>query len=269
MILSEDIKAQADNYLDNNMSEIERNAFEQELKGNKLLQEYLAINKEMAKQYSDSDWQFLEQPNTSDVNVLEDYLKSDDINKLKEAIKMASTSYHQNKVKKKPSKSVGYSFLAIAASIVLLIGLYFAGSNDNIYEDYNSWNELPSLIERGDALDSNLEQAENAFVKKNFNLANTLYLQYLKESTNESNVTVYLYLGITELELKQKEKALAYFDNVITSNSIDFSKGYWYKALVYLKFEEHENAKKQLRIITQEQSNYNYKEAKKLLKKLN
>lgn len=269
MILSENLKALADNYLDNNMSEIESNAFEQELNKNKLLQEYLAINKEMAKQYSDNDWQFLEQPDSKDVDALKDYLKGDDANKLKEAIKIASTSYHQIKVKKKPSKRVLYSFLAIAASIVLLVGFYFSVRNDNIYEDYNSWNELPSLIERGETLDSNLEQAENAFVNKNFNLANTLYLQYLKETTKDSNVTIYLYLGITELELKQKEKALTYFDNVINSNSLDFSKGYWYKALVYLKFEEYEKFKKELQIIAQEQSNYNYKEAKKLLKKLN
>jgi len=52
------------------------------------------------------------------------------------------------------------------------------------------------------------------------------------------------------------------------SNLMDASKGLWYKALVFLKIDDKIEAEKALNQIVENETNYNFNEAKALLKKL-
>ena len=267
MSLPEELLKQANNYLENTLSDEERSDFELELAQNKELQEYLSISKEMDKQYSDTDWQFLESTNTKEVDALEDYLKSDETKALRSAINNASITFKKNEKKPKTFNLKKYSFLAVAALVILFLGLNFFGSNNNLYQDYNSWEELPSLINRGEVQENILQNAEAAFLNKEYSKANNLYKQYI-DTTKEFNVTAYLYLGITDLELNNEAQALSSFNKIIESNSLDASKGHWYKALTYLKFEKNDLAIEQLELIVENSDNYNFSEAQLLLNKL-
>lgn len=267
MSLSENQITQANSYLENTLSETERRDFEIELTKNKTLQEYISINKEMEKQYSDIHWQFLEDQNTKEIKELENYLKSDDAKEIKNTIEITNSNYNK---KAKPVKTIKlklYSFIVVAASIILLIGFYISNGNQNLYNNYNSWEELPSLIERGATENNLLQNAENTFIKQNYSEANQLYTKYLSQNET-TNYNIYLYLGITELELNQDKKALSTFNKIIESNSLDASKGYWYKALVYLKTKDSINAIKQLEIIVNNSENFKFAEAKKILEAL-
>ena len=269
MILSENLLLQADKYLANNLTEPELSAFLLELNNNAELADYIAINKEMNVQFSDTDWQFIEDADANQTKDLQTYFNSDEAQALKSALNDAAQKHKILDTPEKANSKRLFSFLAIAASIVLFVGLFFLNRTTNSYDNYNSWTELPSIIERGEAKSATLERAEIKFVAKDYAEANKLYTAYLTESKSKSdNINVLLYLGITELELNQNEKALSTFDKVIKSDSIDFSKGYWYKALVYLKVKDNSNVIKQLKLITKDNSNYKYNEAVKLLSEL-
>ena len=267
MSLSENLLKQADKYLEKLMSESENAAFEIELSNNTELQEYLAINKELGIQLDNKDWQFVDASKSPQVKDLEDYFKSEEAQSLKTVLSKVGDKYKDTSKPKSNNNIKRYTFFAIAASVVLLIGLFFLNNNQNIYNDYNSWQELPSLIERGHSESATLQDAEQAFIAKDYVSANSFYSKYLKE-TEVINVNVYLYLGITQLELNQKDKALSTFEAILTSDSIDFSKGYWYKTLVYLKAKDKNNAIKQLKLIVKDSTNYKFSEAEKILKQL-
>ncbi|AXO81373.1 tetratricopeptide repeat protein [Olleya aquimaris] len=269
MSISEKLKIQVDDYLDGLMSDSELSKFTEELFSNLELQDYVAINKEMRIQYNDEDWQFLEKPSSDEFDDLTSYLNSDDAKLLKNTLTKVSSAYNKdnNAQASKTNKAKVYSFFAIAASIVLIIGLFILNRDTNLYNNYNSWEELPSLIERGDVQSDVLQNAENAFISKDYKTANSLYLKAL-ENPSLNNVNVYLYLGITQLELGKHEEAIATFDKILESDSIDFSKGYWYKALVYLKLDNIVEVKKQLKIILKDKNHYMYEEAIKIYSKL-
>ncbi|QXP61392.1 hypothetical protein [Olleya sp. HaHaR_3_96] len=267
MSLSDNLLKQADNYLEKLLSESESAAFEIELSTNTELREYLSINKELGIQFDNKDWQFVDTSKSPQVKDLEDYFKSEEAQALKAVLNKVENNYKDTPKSKSNNKIKRYTIFAIAASVVLLIGLFFFSNNQNIYNDYNSWQELPSLIERGDSESITLQDAELAFIAKDYLTATTLCSKYLTE-TKSININVYLYLGIAQLELNQKENALSSFDAMLKSDSIDFSKGFWYKTLVYLKAKDTNNAIKQLELIVKDSTNYKFSEAEKILKRL-
>jgi len=265
MSLSENLQNQADDYLKDTLSINTRKAFELLLQENQELVDYISINKEMQAHYNEEDWSFIDLD--EETVELEDYLNSDEAKAFKASVKKVNDSF----VKEKPSNRKNYfSYLAIAASVVFLIGYFVfnnSTSNLELYENYNSWQELPSLINRGDVDDTTLAEAENAFINKNYEKAHLFFDAYIQNSYTVST-TVLLYQGVVFLELNEYNNALTTFNELIESNSLDNSKGYWYKVLVYLKMDDKVNAIKQLEIITSNPENYKFVEAKELLEKL-
>lgn len=260
----------AEDYLDGVLSEDEKAAFETQMSTNTELKEYTYLNKEMRTQYNDQDWVFIKDIDTKNIKELEGYFKSESASELKMVLKKVNSEF-QSKNNDIQSKKSWYTFFGLAASIILLVG-YFILNNQtsslDLYQDYNSWQELPSLINRGEGEYQILTKAETAFLNQNYKEAKEFFTTYIKQS-KIYNPNAELYLGISQLELNNFEDALNTFDKLITSQTLDYSKGYWYKALVYLKMGDTKNAIKQLEIISNNSKNYNFKEANKLLKKLN
>lgn len=270
MISKEYFFLKIDDYLDGNMSKEEILIFENEILNNTELQNEVALNKEMRIQYSEQHWSFVDVNSAKKkIEEIENIIKSPEFEYNISGIEDASNTYFEGEKFNNKTKNNYKRFyvLAIAASFVLFIGLFFLNNNQNLYMNYNSWDNLPSLIERGVDQNKTLQDAEVAFVNKDYTAANTLYNTHILNS-NTTNTNVYLYYGITQLELNQNDKALDTFDKIINSNALDSSKGFWYKTLVYLKAEDKLNAIKQLEIIVSNTENYNYNEAKKLLEKL-
>lgn len=267
MNLSEDQLKLAEDYLDGLLSQEANTNFETQFSTNPELREYIAINKEMRAQYNEQDWSFVEDSNTNQTKELENYFKSKNASELKTVLKKVNSDFQS---KSKTTKSKKLPFIGLAASIALLIGFFIFNSSESsleLYEDYNNWEELPSLINRGEAGDSILAKAEMAFLNKDYNEAYTLFESYI-ENTNAYNPNAELYFGITQLELNNFKGALNTFDKLLNSKSLDSSKAYWYKTLIYLKMDVEVNAVKQLETITSNSENFNFNKAKLLLEKL-
>lgn len=274
MSFNEDILQQIEDYLNGSMTDEELVLFEEQIGENKDLAEAISINKKMQLQYGDDDWDFIkDDKNNTAINTLETLLKSDDFNNKKEVIQATSDVYFkrnkQNKLKVKNSKL--YYALGIAAAIVVFLGLFLKDnglSNEEIYLDNSSWQELPSLVSRSETNTILLSKGENAFLKKDYKLAQESFGIYIKNK-KELNVNVLLYVGISQLELEDFNAALVSFQKIIDSKTLDQSKGYWYMALTYLKMDDREAAVNTFKIIVNNATYYNHEKAKVILEKLN
>ena len=63
------------------------------------------------------------------------------------------------------------------------------------------------------------------------------------EKESKIDTTVFLYIGMTQLNLNKPEAAISSFDKVINSQILDRSKGLWFKALLYVKEDDQNLAK--------------------------
>ncbi|WP_452232508.1 tetratricopeptide repeat protein [Lacinutrix sp. MEBiC02595] len=264
MSLSENLQNQADDYLKDTLSIPAKKAFELLLQENEELADYISINKEMQAHYNEEDWSFVD-PDEETVE-LESYLKSNEAKALQASVKKVNDSF----VKERPFNKKNYfSYLAIAASIIVFVGYFvFSDSPTNleVYSDYNDWSNLPSLTSRGDSDNILLVNGEKAFLNKEYQEAVVYFEDFL--TTTNTNATALLYYGISNIELGNYEKALDAFNQLISSETLDSSKGYWYKMLTYLKMEDKANSIKQLELIVQDSGNYKFEEAQELLEKL-
>ncbi|WP_055447817.1 tetratricopeptide repeat protein [Lacinutrix mariniflava] len=274
MNFSEDILQQIEDYLNGTMTKAQTFAFETQIKENADLAKALGINKKMRLQYSDEEWDFVKDyKNRKKINELEVLLKSNELQDKKKAIQNAGDLYF-NKVKPENEirRNKSLPFLAIAASIVLLIGYFTFFNNDltnqEIYAQHNSWEELPSLVSRSETNSSLLSNGESAFINKDYKLAEEHFNAYVSNK-KEVNINALLYLGVSQLELENYNSALKSFQKIIDSNTLDQSKGYWYKALVYLKMDDEKNTINTLNSIVKDSKNFNFVKAEKLLKELN
>lgn len=159
-----------------------------------------------------------------------------------------------------------------AAAAVLFavstIGLLFPTNQgmEQLYAKYYTTNDLPSVIQR-DASSSLLESGVLAF--QNGDYADAMaYFENYEASTTEPDVAVYLYKGVTYMEQDQFFKAIEQFELVIDSGSMDASKGFWFKAMAYLKAGDQRNASHVLEDIANHIWYYKHEQAKEILEKL-
>lgn len=136
-----------------------------------------------------------------------------------------------------------------------------------LLNQYNGWSELPSLIERGESENEYLVKGEEAFLNKEYAIAKQQFENVASEGAN-FNANTSLYLGISYLELNEYKSALLTFDKLINSESLDASKGHWYKGLTYLKMNKKDDAKEQFEILAKHKGYYNHETAKSILKQL-
>ena len=275
MSFSNSTLEQAERYLDGKMTAEELKVFEKEIENNEALQNYIEVNKQMRLQYSEEDWAVISNTeNNEKLNSLETLFNSEETKKTKEAISNASQSYFNsaegtNKSNKKGKYRI-YFTLAMAACITLLAGFFMNNSSqttDELYAAYSSWEELPSLTERGDSQGTLLYKGEQAFQAKNYKEAKQAFIEAIKAS-GEFNANTLLYLGISQLELNEYEAALSNFKKVTKSDSLDASKGYWYTGLTYLKQKAKVKAIETFELIAANATYYNNNEAKTILEAL-
>ncbi len=273
MNFSEDILAKIECYLDGNMNADELEEFENLVKSDEQLSEYIEVNRQMRLQYSNQDWGFMEDSkDNSELNELASLFEDDKTEATKKAIIEAGEGYlsEEPTTEKKGGRTKFYYAFTIAASIALLISFLLndhGQTNNEIYLSYDGWSELPSLVERGDLENEMLMNGERAFENRNYKEAKELFGK-VASSAESFNANVALYLGISQLELDEYDGALSSFQKLIESNSIDASKGYWYQGLVYLKMDDRVNAIRVFEKITADTSNYNYAEAEEILEKI-
>ena len=263
MNLSEKDIYRAEDYLEGRLTHDESLAFEGDMELNSELKSYVELSKKLAVNLGETDWEFSDEKNTKDLKAMVDFIKSKEGQQSRNLINKVSQSNQERSIK---PKKKNYYVYAIAASLVILLAVsWFVGfgtSNDKLYSDYVEYENLPSFVNRGEDSQDHLSKAEAFFEKGQYAEASDLFKSYLKES--KDNGAVYIYQGLSQIELGQYEQAKQTFDALINSNLLDASKGYWYKALMYLKQDKVEESKSILNHIV-EDALYNHDKAKTLL----
>jgi len=111
---------------------------------------------------------------------------------------------------------------------------------------------------------STFDKANKAYKSKNYKQAILLYDEYLLEDSN--NPSALLFRGGAELALKQTDAAILTFQQLVQNRKYT-DMANWYLALAHLKKEDIEQAKSNLKRITNEDKKY-YDKAQQLLKEL-
>lgn len=238
---------QFDQYLLKELSTEERLDFEKRLESDSVFKESFNTYKELSS--------FLE-------NKFEDETKT---NAFKTNLKTISNAHFSKTetvaVKPKKSKVFWFGQLAIAASVLLFLGVFVFNQFSNpTYSDFNS--HEPMTIVRGTVKD--LIEATKAFNNEEYKKANTLLKKVLEN--DPENTEIQLYYAITNIELDNFNVADTELNKLINGKSAYKDKALWYAALSRLKQRNIEATIILLKQVAE--TSDDYKQAQKLLNKL-
>ncbi|WP_299678411.1 hypothetical protein [uncultured Dokdonia sp.] len=256
-----------ENYLLGKFSKEEGETLQKRMSEDIRFRESVLLQKQLLEALSEETWSTAENVAVKRLKEYEELYKSQDFVQLKNAIIQAQNAY-KNSAPKSNRSWLYYLSAALIAILITLIVLVPQGQTpQELYVDYYTTSDVPSLVARGGEENSTLIDAERYFEEGNYNKALTLLAPAVATAA-KNKASILLYKGISEMELGQFEKAHATFDALRQSDLIDAPMGTWYKTLLYLKTEDIVKAKELLKQISNSPSNYKYKEAKELLEKL-
>lgn len=252
-------------YLRKEMTDDERIDFEKKITHDAELKEQITIYKALYSIEDTNDEWFETEENTELLEKEVALFRSKETVQFKENLKKFRDSNS-----KKKNNIFNLRLLSTVAA-VLIIAIFILYPKDvnlsSLYEEYHNWEELPSYISKGETDKDTYKKLESLFLNKEY--------QTVISQANQIDPTVFeidqqasLFIGVAHLELDQYEEALQIFDQLITSNSLNAHKGYWYKAMVYLKQGDKEKAIDMLTIISNNTSYYKHDIAKELLRKV-
>lgn len=153
-------------------------------------------------------------------------------------------------------------YFGVAASVAVLIGLFFMNQNsDPTFEEYNN-PETAFFTERG-ATNDTLKMAQDAFNAKKYKEAIPFFETILKA---ENSTEIQYFYGMSLLEENKFVEADAIFMTLKSGNSIYKHKATWRLALSLLKRKKEKESKKMLLTIPKDFEDYDQVES--LLKRL-
>jgi cytochrome c-type biogenesis protein CcmH/NrfG len=151
---------------------------------------------------------------------------------------------------------------AVAASIVVLVGLFFFNYMQKpVYEDFNQ-HEQAYFTERS-IENATLKQAETAFNEKRYKEAVPLFEKILKQTKTPE---IQYFYGISLLEANKTKKAAIVFQELRSGTSVYKNKATWNLALTRLKQKNYIGCKEILLTIPEDYEDY--VEVQVLLKEL-
>ncbi|WP_298509195.1 tetratricopeptide repeat protein [uncultured Kordia sp.] len=256
-------------YINNQMNEAEKTAFEALLKNDTELASFVATFASLDNVYDENLWAVESHASIEEVKALAAEFRAADVMSLSNKIRDIQSEAHQTQTPKN-RKSYFYIISSAVAIAAVMTLFYFSFMQSltatEAFEQYHDWNSLPSLVEKSSSKDIAAE-AQELFQQEKYQEALTTFKQYEQKSeTFDQNVL--LYIGVCYLELGNYHEAHQTFDELRNSDTLDNHKAYWYTVLTHLKQNNIETAKKVLNTLIQNSSNFNYKKAKELLKKL-
>lgn len=143
-------------------------------------------------------------------------------------------------------------YLAAAASVIILFGLFFFDYNQNpTFNDYNHPGQA-HFTERSTG-NANLLQAEKAFNSRKFKDAISFFEAALKDTKTPE---IQYYYGVSLLETSQYQKAEAVFNELKASSPIYKDKSLWNLAIMKLKQKDYKGCKQILQTISQDYEDY-------------
>lgn len=254
-------------YLDGKMTPTELKDFEKNRQNDAELNETVTIMERMHLVYDDENWPILEleSEKVKENRVLFD---NDDIKLFSNKVK-ASQKRYENKDSTKTNKWLKYiGSIAAVGLIAFFINTYFNPNNssEELFNNYYNTQDLPSFVVQNS--DANVAiEAERLFKEQRYSEALKAFTA-VNENSNTLNPNLVLYIAICNLELNNYTTSLNYLEELEQSNAIDFHKAYWFKALVYLKQDQKNDAIKNLKILSENKTYFNHEKANDLLDKL-
>lgn len=230
--MQEEIYEIFENYLNEKMISEEKATFENQLHNDDKLRTQFELYKETTR--------FLEVKFSNETLDFKDNLKKISTNHFSE------NSYNKSKVISLQSK-----WFAIAAVLVVFIGIWFLNQGENpSYLDYNMHNEA-NFMERSD-VNLDLKVAQDYFNSKEYKKASETFAKI----ENLTNPEIQLYYAISLIEINNYSKSKILLKNIIQGNSVYKEDAIWYLALSSLKQKKYEESKKYLQQITEDSEKY-------------
>ncbi|ADR23693.1 hypothetical protein MATR_24510 [Marivirga tractuosa] len=154
--------------------------------------------------------------------------------------------------------------MAVAASIILAIGLYFL-IGEMSKPQYQEIAQIPTIHLTERSIDGEIyTKAENAFNQEQYSEAIKMFDQILNEDSQ--NQSIMLYKAIAHTENGATEKARMLYEELIQNDNAYSEEALWYAALNELKEKNYTACKTYLTKIKRSASRY--EDAQNLLEKL-
>lgn len=237
-------------YLAKEMTATERKAFEKELKTNPSMANELRIAQQI------------------DLSILQD----DIIDLRKKMISVINEGKNQQ-TKDTPVRRIGVAKWWYAAASFLLIGsisamLFFQSgskiSNETLFDKYYSSENVIDITRS----DDNIVEAVMKFQQKDFAVASELFKRILAK--DKSNIAVWFYYGISNIETGNYDNSIKAFNTIIENNdNLYIEHAEWYLGLCLLKSNQVDKAVDQFQLIASNSDNYHRQDAKTILEKIN
>ncbi|MES2375898.1 MAG: hypothetical protein V4553_04945 [Bacteroidota bacterium] len=242
--MEDDSILQASRYADGEMDPQEQRQFELLLQTNAELREYVEQYKQAA------------------IALKNHFAPDENLDKLKQTIGGLNTQYFKEETKAvfiKPEAKIvsfkNYTRWISGVAAVLLIGFFlFNPWRKSLYDQYSTATTM-SVAERGAGPETNLEKAAAFYNKKDFNNAEVLLAkEYIADA--KSSLVAYYY-AITLIQDKQEAKARGILQDLYNGESAFKYNAAYYIALSYVKQKNNAEAKKWLKLVPVDTSNYN------------
>lgn len=189
-----------------------------------------------------------------------DFKNEEDVEQFKNSVSDISSNYFASRKKQK----FAWVKMAIAASIIIALGLYFLLGKIS-KPQYQEIAQIPTIHLTERSVDGEIyAKAENAFNKEQYSEAIKLFAKILNEDSQ--NQSIKLYQAIAHTELGEIDKAKKLYDEIIQNENAYSEEALWYAALNELKEENYTACKAYLTKIKSSASRY--EDAQNLLEKL-
>jgi hypothetical protein len=239
--MNEETYIRFENYLANELSFEEKTLFEEQLQNDTQFNESFTLYKETTA--------FLE------------HKFSNETLDFKENLKSISDQHFEEQLESK-SKVIAFKpwYYAVAASVVVVMGMWFMMQNDANYSDYNQ-HDTALFMERSVG-DANLKEAQEAFNTKDYKKAAAAF----DKITDFRDPELQFFYAISLIETNNYTKAQLFLDQLREGNSVYKHKATWYLALSYLKQDKKEECASTLKEIPSDAEDFD--KAQKLLNEL-
>ena len=240
--------ASIEQYLANEMAPLERAAFKKELK----------LNPDLAMEMKLSE-------------NIDSALMKDDILELRRKLINAIVAGRLEKEEVPVLRMYNRKWWYAAASLLVLCAvaatLYLQTphsiSNDSLFSQYYNSENIVDQTRR----DLNIVEAILKFQQKDFSAASVLFKSILDK--DNSNIAVWFYYGISNIETKNYDNSIKAFNLIIKQNdNLYIEHAEWFLGLCYLKNNQKDKAVDQFVVVASNPDNFHRQEAKNILEKL-
>ena len=230
-----------EDYLNGTLSDKDIKAFLSRLESDDAFKAQFEFEKQLFENFNEEAWSYADRNNPK-VKAYKSALDSPEFSELKQNIVEVSKNYSKNSSKSNSSRNLLYYVAAAVIAVFIAFQFMFnqPQTGKELYYAYVAMDDLPGFVTRSDSTETRAIKAQELFKEKQYSASIPLFQDLLRSNPNDGRL--YLYLGVAQAETEDYDQALKVFDRLISSDLVDAEKGYWYKALTYLKMKENDKA---------------------------